>query len=207
MTTTYLHIKNMCCDRCIGVVQSMLKKLGYSTVSVAVGEVVVAGTLSQNDIQKIKDKLIINGFDIAESSDEKIAVKIHAAVCRYINEEAYRDNGKKKLSAFLAEIMNRTYFSLSRIFSSVTGLTIEKYYVRLKMEKAKEMLVHDEYGLSDIAWQLGYGSQQTFNTQFKKETGKTPGEYKLHPVPARIHWDELLPQNFKQNRLLKRTIT
>lgn len=206
MTTTNLHIKNMCCDRCIDVVKDMLKKSGYSPVTVVLGEVVFNGNLSQNDISKLKEIFVRRGFDITESIDEKVVVKIHSAVCRYINEESYKDTRKKKLSAYLVEMLNRSYFGLSRIFSSVTGLTIEKYYILLKMEKAKELLVQDEYELSDIAWQLGYGSAQTFNTQFKKETGKTPGEYKTNPVPARLHWDKLLPQNFKQNQQLKRTV-
>lgn len=199
MNTTYLHIKNMCCDRCIGVVKDLLKKSGYNPVSVLVGEVVIPGVLSPKDLQRIADKFQTRGFGIAETSEEKTAIKIHASICQYVNEGAYKDGRKKKLSAYVAEMMNRSYYHLSRIFSSVTGLTIEKYYIRLKMEKAKEMLVQDELGLSDIAWQLGYGSQQTFNTQFKKETGKTPGEYKINPVPVRIHWDQLLPQDFRQN--------
>ena len=43
---------------------------------------------------------------------------------------------------------------------------------------------------------------QIFSTQFKKETGKTLSEYKIHPLPERIHWDQLLPQHFKQNAYL-----
>ena len=30
MTTTHLHIKNMCCDRCIEVIRKLLKSAGYN---------------------------------------------------------------------------------------------------------------------------------------------------------------------------------
>lgn len=200
MTTTHLYIKNMCCDRCIGVVHDLLKESGFNPVSVIIGEVTIEGNLSQSDIKKLKSRLQNKGLDIAENKYEKVIVKIHASVCRYIREEVYKDSGKKKLSAYLTEIMSRSYYSLSKTFSSVTGVTIERYFIRLKIERAKELLVQDELGLADIAWQLGYSTLQTFITQFKKETGKTPGAYKINPMPVRIHWDKLLAQNFEQKK-------
>ena len=57
MTTTYLNIKNMCCDRCIDIVRKLLNEVGYNPVSVAVGEVVIAQSLSPGDLHKIKEKL------------------------------------------------------------------------------------------------------------------------------------------------------
>lgn len=198
MTITHLYIKNMCCDRCIGIVQDLLKESGYNPVSVVIGEAVIEGNLSQIAIKHLKEKLQQNGLDIVENKYQKVVIKIHASVCKYIREEIHDEKRKKKLSAYLADIMGKSYYTLSRLFSSLTGMTIEKYYIRLKMEKAKEMLVQGEYELSEIAWQLGYGSLQAFITQFKKETGKTPGEYRLNPLPVRIHWDKLLWQHFEQ---------
>lgn len=197
MNTTTLYIKNMCCNRCIDVVREVLQESGYHSVSVSIGEVIIEGILSQSDIKALKGKLQNNGLDIAEKKYEKVIVMIHASICRYIREEIYKER-KKKLSVYLAGNMNRSYYNLSKIFSSSLGMTIEKYYIRLRMERAKEMLIQDEGGLSDIAWQLGYSSLQTFVTQFKKETGKTPGEYKLDPEPARQYWDKLLWQHFEQ---------
>lgn len=200
MTATYLHIKNMCCDRCVEIVSKLLKEAGYYPVSVIVGEVVIAQILSPDDLRSIKEKLQSRGFGIAEKSNEKIVVKIHAALCVFVNELVDKNRSSQKLSTFLAEMMHRSYYHLSRIFTATTGFTIEKYFIRLRMEKAKELIVHDELTLAEISMKLGYSSQQIFSTQFKKETGKTPSEYKVNPMPERIHWDHLLPQHFKQNK-------
>ena len=199
MTTTYLNIKNMCCDRCIEIVRILLDEGGYKLVSVAIGEVVFAQSLSPSDLHRIKAKLQSHGFGIAEKNTEKMVVKIHSALCTYVNDLVNEDSGLKKLSTFLAEALHRSYYHLSRIFSVTTGFTIEKYFIRLKMEKAKELISQDELSIAKIALTLGYSSQQIFSTQFKKETGKTPSEYRQNPVPVRIHWDQLLPQHFKQN--------
>lgn len=189
----------MCCNRCIEIVGKLLKKAGYKPVSVIVGEVEIAKSLSQNALHKIREQLHTRGFDIAERNDEKIVVRIQALVFKYLNEIVSKDASHNKLSTYLTEMMQRNYYHLSHIFSINSGMTIEKYYIRLKIEKAKELIMIDELSLSEIAWQLGYSSSQTFSTQFKKETGKTPGEYKINPVPARVHLDKLIPQNFKQH--------
>ena len=199
MTTTYLNIKNMCCDRCIEIVQKLLNEVGYDPVSVVVGEVVIGQSLTPEDVLTIKEILQSRGFGIAEKNNEKMVVKIHAALCIYVNELVNKERRMTKLSTFLAEVLHRSYYHLSKIFTTTTGFTIEKYFIRLRMEKAKELITQDELSIAEIAMKLGYSSQQIFSTQFKKETGKTPSEYRQDPVPVRIHWDQLLPQHFKQN--------
>lgn len=199
MTTTCLQIKNMCCDRCIEVVRNLLREAGYNPVSVVVGEASFVQNLSVNDVESIRRKLKTKGFAIAEKSNEKVTAKIHAAICGYLNQMANKEAMLQKLSAYLSETLHQSYYQLSRRFTEATGVTIEKYFICLRMEKAKELLMHDELSIAEIAWQLGYSTQQIFSTQFKKETGKTPGEYRIKPVPQRIHWDKLLWQHFKQN--------
>lgn len=198
MTTSNIYIKNMCCDRCIEVVRKLLTKAGYNPVSVSIGEVVIPDELSKQDLQTIKLQLKDKGFDVVNKSDEKTVIQIHSLLCNYLDEILSETGMHKKLSVYLSENLHRSYYNLSRVFSNTTGITIEKYFICLKIEKAKELIILGELNVSEIAWKLGYGSQQTFNTLFRKETGKTPREYKIDPQPARIHLDKLLPQNFKQ---------
>ncbi|MEO5999854.1 MAG: AraC family transcriptional regulator [Chitinophagaceae bacterium] len=204
MATTHLYIKNMCCNRCIEVVGKLLKSARYKPVSVIVGEVVIAKNLTPNDIHKINEQLHTRGFDIADKNNDKIVIRIQALLFRYLNEVSGKDGKHKKLSTYLAEMMQRNYHHLSHVFSTDSAMTIEKYYIRLKIEKAKELIINDELSLSDIAYELGYSSQQTFSTQFKKQTGKTPGEYKIDPLPARVHRDKLVSQNLKQHSYAKK---
>ena len=130
MATTHLYIKNMCCDRCIEVVGKLLKSARYKPVSVIVGEVVIAKSLTQNDIHKINEQLHTRGFDIADKNNDKIVIRIQALLFKYLNEISGKDVKPKKLSAYLAEMMQRNYHHLSHIFSADSGMTIEKYYVR-----------------------------------------------------------------------------
>lgn len=198
MTNTHLYIRNMCCSRCIEIVKGMFKNSAYKLASVKVGEIVLQKKLTEADFEKIETLLKTRDFSIAERHAEKMVVQIHALLCHYVRENLIKGSKSTKLSAYLETEMHRSYYHLSKLFSTQTGLTIERYFLLLKMEKAKELLMEGVESITAIAWQLGYGSLQTFSTQFKKETGKTPGAYRLHPEPSRLHWDEVLPQHFKQ---------
>jgi len=60
----------------------------------------------------------------------------------------------------------------------VEGITIEKYIINQKIEKAKELLVYDELNLSEFAFRLDYSSVAHLSSQFKKVTGLTPSHFK-----------------------------
>ena len=71
------------------------------------------------------------------------------------------------------ETAHKDYSYISGLFSEVEGITIEKYIIRQKTEKVKELLTYDEMSLSAIALQLGYSSVAHLTEQFKKVTGLT----------------------------------
>jgi AraC-like DNA-binding protein len=60
----------------------------------------------------------------------------------------------------------------------VEGITIEKYFINLKIEKAKELIFYNEMSLGQIAIELGYSSVAHLSAQFKKITGLTPTHFK-----------------------------
>ena len=84
----------------------------------------------------------------------------------------------ENLSEYLSERLNRDYQQLSRLFSSVEGKSIERYFILQKIERAKELIVYGEQSLSEIAYELEYSSQQHFSRLFKKETGLSPTHFK-----------------------------
>ena len=78
----------------------------------------------------------------------------------------------------LEEKIGMDYHYLSSLFSSVEGITIEKYAILQRIEKVKELLMYDEKNLSEIAFEMGYSSTQHLSQQFKKVTGLTPSHFK-----------------------------
>ena len=85
---------------------------------------------------------------------------------------------RTNLSDYLTEHLHHDYSALSKLFSEVTGTTIEKYFIAQKIERVKELLVYDELSLSQIADLLNYSSTAHLSAQFKSVTGMTPSRFK-----------------------------
>lgn len=77
----------------------------------------------------------------------------------------------------IAEKVFLTRNYLSQIFKQVTGENYNSYITRIRMEKAKEMMLSGKYKLYEIAQLVGYKNNAYFSQQFKKYTGKSPSEY------------------------------
>ena len=71
------------------------------------------------------------------------------------------------------------------------GKSIERYYILQKIERAKELIVYGEQNLTEIAYELGYSSQQHFSRQFKKETGLSPSHFKEVKENKRVSIDQI----------------
>ncbi len=87
--------------------------------------------------------------------------------------------------------LNHDYNSLSSLFSSVGGKTIEKHLINLKIERVKELLVYSEKTLSEIAFDMGYSSVAHLSGQFKKVTGFTPSYFKKPGKQKRKSIDQI----------------
>ncbi|OUM86980.1 MAG: hypothetical protein BAA01_12850 [Bacillus thermozeamaize] len=65
---------------------------------------------------------------------------------------------------------------LSRAFKQETGWNVSDYILRLRMERAKELLIRDRLPIKAVARFVGYEDVAYFYRLFKKHFGVTPGE-------------------------------
>ena len=89
------------------------------------------------------------------------------------------DQEKMNLSDYLQDKCHKEYSALSKLFTEMRGITIEKYYLAQKIELVKELLVYDELSVSEIADKLHYSSVAHLSTQFKSQTGLSPTQFKM----------------------------
>ncbi|WP_245247338.1 MULTISPECIES: response regulator transcription factor [unclassified Paenibacillus] len=69
-------------------------------------------------------------------------------------------------------------YYLSKLFKLQTGKTFIDHIIRLRMDKAKELLMDEQYSLKEICYQVGYNDPNYFSRAFKKATGVAPSQYR-----------------------------
>ena len=121
---------------------------------------------------------------------EVLAEEIKLVLVEMINKIPIILN--QKLSDFLAEKLHRDYWTLSKTFSKVEGITLEHYFIMLRVEKAKELIEYDEMNFSEIAYELGYGNINHLSGQFKRVTGMSMSEYKKLKNKPRTPFDKII---------------
>lgn len=177
--TTELHIKNMVCPRCISSVQAILAEAGLQPEEVTLGHAVLSPA-TPADPEQLRPRLEAAGFELLLSRDEQLVEQVKLALAEYI-EHLRTARVPLTTSAFLEERFGASYAHLSKLFSRLVGLTLEKYLIRLKIERVKEMLSYGQLTLAEIADALRYSSSQHLSTQFRQVTGQTVTEYKANP--------------------------
>lgn len=115
---------------------------------------------------------------------------IKTQVIKYVHQES-SEVEQMNISSFLERDLNKSYSSLSSLFSKAEGRTIEKYVILQRIERVKELLVYGEKTISEIAWELGYSSSQYLSNQFKAETGFTPSQFRKLMDKPRKALDEV----------------
>jgi two-component system response regulator YesN len=90
-----------------------------------------------------------------------------------------RDNIGKRI--LLQEAAHKACVSpsyLSSLFSKEEGQSFIDYVNQMKIAKAAEMIRQGDYRINEISGMLGYESPYYFSKVFRKQTGKSPTEYK-----------------------------
>lgn len=186
-----LYIKNMVCNRCLFAVNSILQEEGYGKAVVSLGEVDFGSLpINEKQIEALRIKFENLGFELINDKKSRLIEKVKTLVIELVQLQ----NGIKhpKLSEYLAKHIAYEYNYISSLFSSVEGMTLERYFILQKVEKVKELLVYNEISLSEIAFQTGYSSLAHMSNQFKSVTGLSPSHFKgLKDVKLRKSIDNL----------------
>ena len=78
----------------------------------------------------------------------------------------------------VAQAMHVSTFYFCKMFKKATGLTFTDYLSRVRVEKAKTLLLNPHLRISEIAYEVGFQSLTHFNRMFRKIVGESPTAYR-----------------------------
>lgn len=137
----------------------------------------------------------------------ELALRLAGTVCTTLNEHAPRPSraptsrDERRVAAALRCIEARhdarisvddlaaaaavSPFHFLRIFERVVGVTPGQYMLRTRLRRAAVKLRRSEDAIGAVALDCGFDDLSTFNRQFRRATGLTPGAYRERRVPVR----------------------
>jgi AraC-like DNA-binding protein len=185
-------IKNMVCSRCLKVIKQELQELGATVVSLELGKLQVEAINMTNEeiVKSVSEVLHRNGFEIVQSDQEMLVEKIKIILIELLVDLPLHI--KVNISELLATALHRDYKTLSKLFSSLEKTTIEKYFIKLKIEKVKELIQLKQHTFSDIGYLLDYSSVNHLSRQFKDVVGLSMTDYKNSENWKRSFYDEII---------------
>ncbi len=175
--TQQIRIKHMVCGYCIEAVEKIFDDLQLKIDSIKLGEVIIADTVSEKKQKAIEKKLTEKGFSILKTPDEKLIDSIKAEINQMLRKPGDSINVKK--SIFLSQQTGIPYYKLSKVFSRIEKVSIERFFIIQKVEIAKQLIEEGKLNIKEISAQLGYSSLQHLSNQFKKITGVSPIEFRM----------------------------
>jgi AraC-like DNA-binding protein/ligand-binding sensor protein len=108
---------------------------------------------------------------IAGGADEPAAV---TSAKRYVQEHVDEP-------ITLAEVVKQvgvSRFYFCKLFKKATGMTLTEYVGRVRVEKAKTLLVDPNLRISEVVYAAGFGSIPNFNSVFRRYVGMSPSDYR-----------------------------
>ncbi len=166
----------MVCPRCIASVAQLLQAHNLPASYIRLGEVELKKPPMDGKLKKFAEALQQNGFELLDDQKTQQIEQIKNLLIKQVQSGRVAEHFS--ISKYLSAAVFKDYSAISKLFSAVEGITMEQFFIRQKIEKAKEWLMYNEKSLSQMAFDLGYSSTQHLSGQFKKLTGMTPSEFK-----------------------------
>jgi AraC-like DNA-binding protein len=84
----------------------------------------------------------------------------------------------------VAKAVNMSSFYFCKMFKKATGLNFTDYVSRVRVERARNLLLNPNLRVSEIAYEVGFQSLTHFNRVFRRIVGKSPTAYRGKLVAA-----------------------
>jgi AraC-like DNA-binding protein/ligand-binding sensor protein len=136
--------------------------------------------VTQKEHDAVVKLLEIFASHLSELSNQLAVQQANAELPMITRAKKYiQDNHTEELSlGQVARAVNASSFYFCKMFKKGTGMNFTEFVCRVRLEKAKNLLLNPNLRISEIAYQVGFQSLTHFNRIFKKLVGESPTDYR-----------------------------
>jgi AraC-like DNA-binding protein/ActR/RegA family two-component response regulator len=96
-------------------------------------------------------------------------------------------NYQEKLRmATAARLCELSPFQFSRSFKKENGLTFRDFVIRVRIERAAELMKHSAASVTEAAFDVGFNDLSYFARMFRRQLGVTPSHYRTENEPRQL---------------------
>lgn len=139
------------------------------------GAIELASDIEPEHLEELQDSLRRYSIEVLDDEKSRLVQRIKNLLLDLVYDDKPQ---QQTMSAYLTEKLGYSYGYISGIFAQYTLTSIERHLIMLKIERAKRLIIEDEYSLKEISNILSYSSVGHFSKQFKKKTGMTISTFK-----------------------------
>lgn len=187
-----IHIKGMCCSRCVRILNNELSNLPFKKIKTRIGEVEIEYDDGKISHEQIHSAIEDAGFEVMALLKEKKIEEVKQYVRNYLT-----DSNALRLSVLSREV-GVSPFHLSRTFSVMEGETLQNFIIRSRIEYAAKLLRETDHSVLDICLEVGFKSTSHFTRKFNEHFYQTPLSYRKDPSRSKKrHFFRKLQNDFR----------
>ncbi|AZZ76268.1 MULTISPECIES: helix-turn-helix domain-containing protein [unclassified Pseudomonas] len=114
----------------------------------------------------------------AETRPGRRVNALQAYKLRKVTDAMSADLAAEFSLAKLARLAELSEYHFSRLFKRATGLSPSQYFIRLRMVRARHLLLETRLSVIEIGLEVGYSSPSHFSQVFRREAGVTPSDFR-----------------------------
>lgn len=95
-----------------------------------------------------------------------------------VEEYLLENSGQRIYRRELSGILHVSSSHLARVFKATTGVSIHQRLTKIRIEKAKKLLLETTLLISQVSSEVGMVSFSQFSRTFKQHVGLAPGGYR-----------------------------
>lgn len=86
----------------------------------------------------------------------------------------------------VAKLCNLSPFQFSRSFKREHGLTFRDYMVKMRIQRAAQLMTESHMSVTDAAFHVGFNDCSYFARMFRRELGVCPSLYRAENLPGQL---------------------
>lgn len=159
-----------CFDLVTGLYYQLARKLDMDKTNLLETFLASISHAEREDIFLLTENFMERLFQKTDTTESTIITRAKVFISEHLSEEIS-----------VAGIASQLYVTpnyFSRLFKSITGEGCNDYIVRMRMEKAQNLLANTNMKSGKIAGLVGYRESNYFSLAFKKHTGFSPTQFR-----------------------------